>query len=640
MISENKTQEKLFPISLLFFIDAVLTACSFIVSYALCSFILEDINAHSMLIQLPIVVSLTCIIFLFIGIYKGIVNTNRLNEVYSIFNAICLANILTIVLVVVNGKLILEENLMVPLAIIIVHSILSFSALVASRFLYKNLVVKLIRNYSVLKNILLIHDLPSNNENISLLENNFFSRKKKIVSSLSTTSKDFKTEISTIESNQKSFDEIHLYQHNSSRDNLWDVIPSLLKFNKAIYISSDVGFNSDLDSESLTAKRIFKRLSLPDLFPQRVKSKKIFSDFSNDYNGKTILVTGAGGCIASEFLKELFNSEVKAKFILLDNSETALAEVVTFMKNSKNIKVIPKLLDLKEKKSLEKLFSIYNISLVLHTAGNNSPEGLNETISKVMQENLIATKLLADISKRNGVEKFIFCSTSGADCPRTTLEVSKRLAEVYLYSLNTPENKTNFISIRLNRVYDTNGSGLKYMKSQIEFEKPINRSYFSEKEMYSGKRDVAKALLVLCADKSPFVNSILTFNIGISVATELLAEVILHLNLRAQGNGKIKEVSFIDSFKNGSLIHNESMFKINEDSNRLFKVETDLMPDFSKFQIQQKVENLCINLLFDQDDVSLVFDLINNFNSDQWENLCKLQQQKPNQTRIIKLQSK
>ena len=138
MISENKTQEKLFPISLLFFIDAVLTACSFIVSYALCSFILEDINAHSMLIQLPIVVSLTCIIFLFIGIYKGIVNTNRLNEVYSIFNAICLANILTIVLVVVNGKLILEENLMVPLAIIIVHSILSFSALVASRFLYKN----------------------------------------------------------------------------------------------------------------------------------------------------------------------------------------------------------------------------------------------------------------------------------------------------------------------------------------------------------------------------------------------------------------------------------------------------------------------------------------------------------------------
>ena len=64
------------------------------------------------------------------------------------------------------------------------------------------------------------------------------------------------------------------------------------------------------------------------------------------------------------------------------------------------------------------------------------------------------------------------------------------------------------------------------------------------------------------------------------------------------------------------------------------------MPDFSKFQIQQKVENLCINLLFDQDDVSLVFDLINNFNSDQWENLCKLQQQKPNQTRIIKLQSK
>jgi len=147
MTSRNGLHEKIFPISLLFIIDALLTAFSFITSYALCSYIIDDIDAHSMLIQLPIVVSLTSLIFLFIGVYKGFVKTSRLNEVYNIFNAICLANILTIVLVVVNGRLMLEEDLMVPLAIIIVHSILSFSALVISRILYKNLLNRLVKNH-------------------------------------------------------------------------------------------------------------------------------------------------------------------------------------------------------------------------------------------------------------------------------------------------------------------------------------------------------------------------------------------------------------------------------------------------------------------------------------------------------------
>lgn len=128
---------ELFPVRLVFLIDILLTGISFILSYFLCSFILPDIWSHGMLIQLPIIVALTSLIFLFIGIYKGYVNYDKVREVYSIFNAICLTNILTIILVVVNGKLFMEEELMVPLSIIVVHSILSFIAMAASRYIYK-----------------------------------------------------------------------------------------------------------------------------------------------------------------------------------------------------------------------------------------------------------------------------------------------------------------------------------------------------------------------------------------------------------------------------------------------------------------------------------------------------------------------
>ncbi|MFN3136168.1 MAG: hypothetical protein ACE37L_00675 [Allomuricauda sp.] len=172
MTKNNLRINKMFPVRLVFIIDILLTSVSFVLSYFLCSLILPDIWKHGMLIQLPIIVALTSLIFLFIGIYKGYVKYDTVREVYSIFNAICLANILTIILVVVNGKLFMEKDLMVPLSIIIVHSILSFSALAISRYTYKYITLKVskhIKNSSVLvyNNTMEVKKLKSM---ISLLE--------------------------------------------------------------------------------------------------------------------------------------------------------------------------------------------------------------------------------------------------------------------------------------------------------------------------------------------------------------------------------------------------------------------------------------------------------------------------------------
>ena len=164
MQKQKLFSEKLFPLGLMFLIDVLLTGMSFILSYVLCSMIVPDIINHRMLIQLPVVVALTSLIFLSIGIYKGVVKYDRIREVYSIFNAICLANILTIILVVINGKLIMEEDFMVPLSIIIVHSILSFSALVASRFLYKRLIIALKKKLRPTAKVLFVHDFESQTE--------------------------------------------------------------------------------------------------------------------------------------------------------------------------------------------------------------------------------------------------------------------------------------------------------------------------------------------------------------------------------------------------------------------------------------------------------------------------------------------
>lgn len=120
-------------------IDIIITSGSFILSYIICkAYILPQIAFNNILVQLPIIVAITTIVLLVYGRYKGVLKFGELEDIYNIFNAICLANILTIVLVVMNAKLINQEELIVPLSIIIVHSVLSFLGLLLSRKAYKS----------------------------------------------------------------------------------------------------------------------------------------------------------------------------------------------------------------------------------------------------------------------------------------------------------------------------------------------------------------------------------------------------------------------------------------------------------------------------------------------------------------------
>jgi hypothetical protein len=421
---------------------------------------------------------------------------------------------------------------------------------------------------------------------------------------------------------------------------LLDKLTPLLGLNIPIFLLSPTKAREEMQSKTFDEVKLYKRLDIADLFPEQIEASYSYNRFGSSYYGKIILVTGAGGTIGSAFAKELFYSGVKATLILLDYSEKALSEIVTFMKNSDNLKIVPKLLDLKEKKSVEKIFENYKVSLVMHAAGNNFPESLNENISKVMQENLTTTKILADISNKAGIQKFIFCSTAGARHPRTTLEVSKRLAEIYLLSLNKNSNGTNFISVRLQCVYDSSGSGIGYLENQIAYNKPIDRSIFSEYELYSNKKDVAKALLLVANENTHFAQVALTLRLGFLVKTKVVANVVLNTKLsNTQKNIKIK-VEYKNSFKNSSLGVNQVSNLESISLDKLFIEEKGLESNYSKSQIQQKIENLCINLLFDQNDISLIFDLIKDFNSNQWENLFKLQQEKSVPGKVIKLQSK
>lgn len=616
--------EKLFPISLVFFIDVLLTAMSFVLSYALCSFILPDISSHTMLVQLPIIVAITSMIFLFIGIHKGIVKYDRTREVYSIFNAICLSNILTIVLVVINGKLVLENDLMVPLSIIIVHSVLSFSALVASRFLYKSIKGRMTSKYSPLPQVVLITDEEYDNNFLANISGKFEDQNKNLVKVFKSTNGDIGLEQFPYYIKKNKISEIFLFHKNDNSDSYFEIISKIYSLGITINSISDI---NEFETEKLDYKTIFPNQIQNNLFNQ--KDLDILQN-------KTIFITGAGGCIGSEFAKRLYRLNIKARILLIDNSESSLNQISGFLSNSSSLEIIPKLIDIKDKKLMKNLFVNFKPSVIIHAAGNTFLEFLDDNQNKTIQQNLTSTKLIADLAKEFDVEKFVFCSSNRAFKPTTTLEVSKRLAELYLESLNENNSNTNFISVRLNKVYDTKNSEVNYIKGQLRLKRQINLKYIYKEEVFTNLKDVVSTILFLTVNQKEFKKGTFSTSIGVKMDSELLIQIINFIE--DSDAERLNQYSFKNDFIKENIFENYISQKIYDKAEDFLKLENKFNK-FSKDKIQQKIEHICLNVLFDDNDSEPIFDLIKIFGSGKWKQEYTKYLEKGKKEKIIKLQA-
>ncbi|MGB6151068.1 MAG: polysaccharide biosynthesis protein, partial [Pricia sp.] len=137
-------------------IDICMVSISFVLSYLIRFNLTLDFEMDKLFIQLPIVALIAAAAFLFTGSNKGVVRHTGVRDVYNIFNAICLSSILLITIVLFNRELGILENFTVPLGIIIIHSLLSFIAMTASRYVFKALYSNLMaQGFKNNKNVLI-----------------------------------------------------------------------------------------------------------------------------------------------------------------------------------------------------------------------------------------------------------------------------------------------------------------------------------------------------------------------------------------------------------------------------------------------------------------------------------------------------
>jgi len=189
---------------------------------------------------------------------------------------------------------------------------------------------------------------------------------------------------------------------------------------------------------------------------------------------KTILVTGGAGSIGGEIVRQVAQLE-PLQIIILDQSETPLYDTELEMRESYphiNFKFI--LADISNLSRLEPLFEKYNFSMVYHAAAYKHVPIIEDNPHEAVLVNVQGTKNLALLSNKYNVNRFVMVSTDKAVNPTNVMGASKRVAELFVQSLQNLEgNTTKFITTRFGNVLGSNGSVIPHFRKQIEKGGPV-----------------------------------------------------------------------------------------------------------------------------------------------------------------------
>jgi UDP-N-acetyl-D-glucosamine 4,6-dehydratase len=205
-------------------------------------------------------------------------------------------------------------------------------------------------------------------------------------------------------------------------------------------------------------------LSIEDLLARHPKDldKTLIASF---IEGKSVLITGAGGSIGSEITKQCLSFGASS-LTLVDHSEYNLYQI-----GEQIPKVSLKLLDVTDRIPLEKLFKEIKPDIVIHAAAYKHVPICEENQESVVSNNVLGTKNVIDVSIENVVAKVVIVSTDKAVRPTNVMGATKRVTE--LYASNVDSKNTEIVAVRFGNVLGSSGSVIPKFKAQIEAGGPL-----------------------------------------------------------------------------------------------------------------------------------------------------------------------
>ena len=279
-------------------------------------------------------------------------------------------------------------------------------------------------------------------------------------------------------------------------------------------------------------KNSIREVKIEDLLG-RPEIKISMKEITDNFKGKTVMVTGAAGSIGSELCRQLVAIGI-GRLILYDNAETPMHNLrLELEERFPGLNYVPVIGDVRLSPRLDFAFRTYRPDIVFHAAAYKHVPLMEENPCEAVLVNVAGSRNVADKCIEYNVEKMVMISTDKAVNPTNIMGCTKRLAEIYVQSLGLAmekgliKGKTRFVTTRFGNVLGSNGSVIPRFREQIMKGGPVTVTHPDITRFFMTIPEACR--LVMEAATMTSGNQIFVFDMGESVKIDTLARRMITL---------------------------------------------------------------------------------------------------------------
>lgn len=275
-----------------------------------------------------------------------------------------------------------------------------------------------------------------------------------------------------------------------------------------------------------------RKVEIEDLL-MRQEIEISMNEIIANFEGKTIMVTGAAGSIGSELCRQLAGFGVR-KLILFDNAETPMHNLrLELEEKFPELDFVPVIGDVRLLARLDYVFRTWHPQIVFHAAAYKHVPLMEDNPCEAVMVNVTGSRNVADKCIEYDVEKMVMVSTDKAVNPTNIMGCTKRLAEIYVQSLGLAieqgrvKARTKFVTTRFGNVLGSNGSVIPRFREQIAKGGPVTVTHPDITRFFMTIPEACR--LVMEAATMSSGNEIFVFDMGESVKIDELARRMIRL---------------------------------------------------------------------------------------------------------------
>jgi FlaA1/EpsC-like NDP-sugar epimerase len=289
--------------------------------------------------------------------------------------------------------------------------------------------------------------------------------------------------------------------------------------------------------------REFTRYSDEDVLNRRIVEIDP-STVADIVSGSRVLVTGAGGSIGSELIRQLAELQPKS-LVALDHDDSLLHHVIASLAVDRRATSTPVIADIRDVDRLDEVFAYHRPQLVFHAAALKHVPALEGAPSEGWKTNVLGTANVLEVAERHSVGRVVNISTDKAADPFNVLGYTKRIAE-RLTSASAGRTQRPFVSVRFGNVIGSRGSALETFELQIRTGGPVTVTHPEVTRYFMAVREAVRLTMQASAIGRP--GEVLVLDMGTPVKVLDVARQLV------ERSGEDIEITFT-GLRSGEKMH-------------------------------------------------------------------------------------